>query len=167
MKTIKFFTFILTMSLVIFASGSGISNTVNTFSGDNLKSGNNSSAVNSKTESPASTPATFTDAEFSYLRFDVNDYIDEDRVEEIPAYTTFDYLRFDVNNYLETETTENMELPSVNEFDYLRFDVNSFIDSNADAMYELPAIEFNYLRFDVSKFCPDDNSSLGELPVTE
>ena len=167
METNKFFTIILTMSLVIFASGSGISNTVNTFSGDNLKSGSNSSVLNSNTETPASTLASFTEAEYSYLRFDVNDYITDDMVEEIPAHATFDYLRFDVNNYLDNETPESMELPSANEFDYLRFDVNTYVDSNADTMYELPANEFDYLRFDVSTFCTDDNSSLGELPVQE
>lgn len=131
MKANKFFTSLFTLSLVIFASVSGISNTVHITTGDNLKKANNT--IESAEKHDATT-------DLSYLRFDVNSYISENTSEELPS-NTFDYLRFDVNNYLETENFENMEMPAANEFDYLRFDVKVYSPAANSTLGELPVTE--------------------------
>ncbi len=166
MKTRTFFSTIITLSLVIFAATSGISNPVINFTGDNLKKTENKIGSTGKNE--VSVPANSAEAvsEFSYLRFDVNEYSDESAVTELPV-NSFDYLRFDVNIYIETENSESIEMPVTNEFDYLRFDVNNFTESNTDSMIELPVNEFDYLRFDVNNFTASGNNVIAELPINE
>jgi len=166
MKTRTYFSTIITLSLVIFAATSGISNPVNNYTGDNLKKTENKIGSTEKIE--VSVPANSAEAvsELSYLRFDVNEYSNESAVTELPV-NSFDYLRFDVNNYTETENSESMELPVKNAFNYLRFDVNNFTESNTDSMIELPVNEFDYLRFDVNNFTTAGNSMIDELPLNE
>ena len=166
MKTNKLFASIFTLSMVIFASASGISNTVKNVTGDNLKKGSNTIESAGKSENSVSTVSADPATDFSYLRFDVNDYISENVTEELPA-NTFDYLRFDVNNFVNENETVEMELPAANEFDYLRFDVNNFIDANPSEISELPANDFDYLRFDVNKFTSTTEGVFDELPITE
>ena len=166
MKTNKFFTAVISFSLVIFLASSGISNPVVKSTGDIVKKteGNVVSAGKKAIALPAFLTKSTTD--FSYLRFDVNEYATESTIEELPV-NSFDYLRFDVNNFINDNETEAMELPAANEFDYLRFDVNNFIDSNSVEMNELPANEYDYLRFDVSKYASQSESAIDELPITE
>ena len=147
MKTNTFITTIFTFCLVIFASASGISNPVNNFTGDNLKK-NESKVVSTDANEVVSAR---TDNDFSYLRFDVNDYSNENAEIELPIIS-FDYLRFDVNNYVESNSSELLELPLDSNLDYLRFDVNKFVRNNSNDQDEMPVNEFNYLRFDVNNF---------------
>lgn len=82
--------------------------------------------------------------DFSYLRFDVNEFITESDLEnaEMPEQE-FNYLKFDVNTFTETNQVDSKEMP-VNEFDYLRFDVNRFIDAesiNGDTSSDIPATD--------------------------
>ena len=119
--------------------------------------------------------------DFSYLKFDVNDYLEAeatntDKAEVLPEATETDYsyLKFNVSDYSDSEVTgsEITELPAidnntisspepiVNEFEYLRFNVNDYIRNSAMETYEIgelplesePANEFGYLKFDVTKY---------------
>jgi hypothetical protein len=166
MKTNKFFTAVISFSLVIFLASSGISNPVVKLTGDNLKKTEGN--VNSAKKKGIALPAFLTEAtsDFSYLRFDVNEYATESAIEELPV-NSFDYLRFDVNNFINDKEPMEMELPAANEFDYLRFDVNNFMDSNPLEMNELPVNEYDYLRFDVSKYASQSESAIDELPISE
>lgn len=160
MKTKTFFTTLLTLSLVIFAATTGISNPVNNYTGDNLKKNNNKAASVNKAETVSDNVAV----ELSYLRFDVNEYVTESAAEEFPV-NTFDYLRFDVNEYL-NENAET-ELP-VNVLNYLRFDVKNYVESNASEAMEMPvSIELNYLRFDVNEYASTTVGVIDELPIKE
>ena len=167
MKTNKIFASILTLSMVIFGAASGVSNTFDNATGDNLKKSGTTilSDGNSEFFAPiiSADPAT----NFSYLRFDVINFTESntDNMVELPV-NEFSYLRFDVNNFTESNTDNMSELP-VNEFRYLRFDVNNFSESNTDTMIELPVNELDYLRFDVCNFTSNGNSSMDELPINE
>lgn len=79
----------------------------------------------------------------------------------------FSYLRFNVNDFLSKSELPEMELPAANEFEYLHFYVNNFTESNPIDAIDLPKNEFEYLRFDVYKYATPGTSMLGELPVTE
>ena len=81
----------------------------------------------------------------------------------------FSYLRFDVNKYVNSSETGISDLP-VSDFDYLRFDVNKFIEQNPDGVEEMPVNDFDYLRFDVNRFIKTDiktDDGIGELPMAE
>ena len=82
----------------------------------------------------------------------------------------FNYLKFDVNKYItEGVEAEITELPE-SSFDYLKFDVNTFTESNPVSIDELPSNEFEYLHFNVDHFYTPGFSSkgdLGEMPETE
>jgi hypothetical protein len=159
MKTNRFFTTLITLSLVIFMSTSGISNTAFYKNIENLeKSGNKVT-----TEMSASNEAS---AEFSYLRFDVNAYTIEATANEMPV-STLDNLRFDVNAFTESTGSEITELPVPAEFEHLRFDVNRFAGNSTDVNDELPVNDFEYLNFDVDNYTSNGNSAIDELPVTE
>jgi hypothetical protein len=162
MKTKTLYTTFLTLSLVIFAATTGISNPENNYTGDILKKNDTKTASVNK----AGTVSDNVSDEFSYLRFDVNVYINENAETELPV-DLLNYLRFDVNSYVESGASEIMEMPVSNEFEYLRFDVNEFMNGNSSEPDEMPVNEFDYLRFDVSKFAGPAESVIGELPVTE
>jgi len=166
MKTNKFFTAVISFSLVIFLASSGISNPVVKSTGDIVKK-TEGNVISAKKKAIA-LPAFLTKAtsDFSYLRFDVNEYATESAIEELPV-NSFDYLRFDVNNFINDKEPMEMELPAANEFDYLRFDVNNFVESNPVGISELPATEYDYLRFDVSKYASQSESAIDELPISE
>jgi hypothetical protein len=160
MKTI--FTTIFTLSLVIFAATTGISNPVNDYTGDNLKKNNNKAAAVNKAE----TVSDYVVAELSYLRFDVNEYLNENAETELPV-NVFNYLRFDVNNYVESNASETMEMPVSNELNYLRFDVNYFVSENSSELDEMPVNDLDYLRFDVNKYANTTKGVIDELPIIE
>jgi len=165
MKTNTFFAAVITFSLVIFLSLSGISNPTVKYTGD-IKKNESTTASTTKKATPSTVNYIETISDFSYLRFDVNEYVAESTIEELPV-NTFDYLRFDVNNFDNENETEEMELPAANEFDYLRFNVNNFIDTNSAEINELPANDFDYLRFDVNKFANTTEGVIYELPIKE
>jgi hypothetical protein len=127
--------------MVIFGAASGVSKTFDNATGDNLKKSNTTITSGRNSEISAS-------------------------IGSADPATDFSYLRFDVNNFTESTTDNMIELP-VNEFDYLRFDVNNFTGSNTDNTIELPVNEFDYLRFDVKLFTNVSGSTIDELPVTE
>ena len=101
--------------------------------------------------------------DYSYLKFDVSDYIAtdvnleaEDAMPE-PPVSDYSYLKFDVNKYMSNSEfidSEAIELPgqSVNELDYLRFDVNDYYTAGEIETIETVANEFDYLKFDVNNF---------------
>ena len=108
-------------------------------------------------------------ADLSYLKFDVDGYMNENEmVTEAYAWNSFDYLKFDVNNYTaadEAVSYEAIELPA-NDFEYLKFNVNKFIpgdESNPAEITELPVDETSYMKFDVGKFMTDDDSNSSEI----
>jgi hypothetical protein len=81
----------------------------------------------------------------------------------------FSYLRFDVNDYMNLGESEITELP-VSDFDYLRFDVNTYVEQNPVTLDEMPTGEYNYLRFDVKQYIQSDSrieGNIGELPTAE
>lgn len=162
MKTKTFFTSIITLSLVIFAATTGISNPVNNYTGDNLKKNSNKAASVNKAEAISDNVAV----ELSYLRFDVNEYLNENAETELPV-NVFNYLRFDVNNYVESSTSETMEMPVSNELNYLRFDVNYFVSENSSELDEMPVNDLDYLRFDVNKYANTTEGVIDELPIIE
>jgi len=128
MKTLKFTTAILTLSLVFFMSTISIANTGNFHTGDLFKSTDKSVSVSLNSRK-----------DLSYLRFDVNDFItiNDGNAMELPITNEFEYLRFDSNNFTEINSDSIIELP-LNEFDYLRFDVNTFVTAGDKAVDELP-----------------------------
>jgi hypothetical protein len=162
MNTKTFFATIFTLSLVIFAATSGITNPANSYTGDNLKKNNNKAASVNKAETVSDNVAD----ELNYLRFDVNEYVTESMVEELPV-STFDYLRFDVNNYVESNASEIMEMPVSYELNYLRFNVNNFVSGNSSELDEMPVNDFDYLRFDVNKYANTTERVIDELPIKE
>ena len=113
--------------------------------------------------------------DFSYLEFNVSDFIDKDETaSEINTENSFDYLKFDVNEYTNSEANsyEAIELP-VNEFEYLKFDVNEYTATGkADIVesIELPVNEFESLKFDVTKYSTTNEAysyETIELPANE
>ncbi len=114
--------------------------------------------------------------DYSYLKFDVSDYITndanleaEDAMPEPPA-SDYSYLKFDVNEYMsnsEFTDSEAIELPGqpVSEFDYLRFDVNDYYTAGEIETIEAGENELTYLKFDVNNFYNSNNTgSEYELP---
>lgn len=160
MKTKQIYTALVSFSLVIFMSATGISNPAYNQSEDNLeKSGNKVNEVTAVSHTSTS--------EFSYLRFDVNTYTTEATANELPV-NTFDYLRFDINAFTESTGSEIMEMPVASEFEYLRFDVTEYSGSTGSDLSEMPvADEFDYLRFDVNAYTSYCKDSVDELLATE
>jgi len=155
MKTLKFTTAILTLSLVFFMSTISIANTGNFHTGDLFKSTDKSVSVSLNSRK-----------DLSYLRFDVNRYIRENVTTEA-THSSLDYLRFNVNDFITINDGNAMELPITNEFEYLRFDSNNFTEINSDSIIELPLNEFDYLRFDVNTFVTAGDKAVDELPETK
>lgn len=155
MKTTKLTSVLATLSLVLFMSVSSIADSGMSNTGDSPKSGTKSLAF-----------STASERDFSYLRFDVNKYVNENEEADAIIYS-LDYLRFDVNNFIDGNESEAIEMPEANQFEYLRFDVNSFVTENADTITELPVNELDYLRFDVTDFISSNQGVINELPVTE
>jgi hypothetical protein len=153
MKTVKLTSAFATLSLVLFMSFASIANSGNLKSGDLTRTGKKSLDI----------PNTSA-IDFSYLRFDVNKFINENNETDL-IHSSLDYLRFDVNNFASKSETIEMELPAANEFEYLHFNVDNFIESNPSDMIDLPVNEFDYLRFDVNNYSTP--GVIDELPVTE
>jgi hypothetical protein len=126
MKTSNFIT-TTALSLVFFMSVSSIANPVMNPSGDETKT--NLKNQISISEKSFSRVAANTGKDFSYLKFEVDKFVSEGEVAELPATST-DYLRFDVNNFSADEN-EISELPVSEEFSYLRFDVNKYSVENS------------------------------------
>jgi hypothetical protein len=125
MKTSNFIT-TTALSLVIFMSVSSIANPAMNPSGEETKTGIKNQI--SISETTISRIASTTENNFSYLRFEVDKFVNESEVAELPATST-DYLRFDVNNFSADEN-EISELPVSEAFSYLRFDVNKYSVEN-------------------------------------
>jgi hypothetical protein len=113
-------------------------------------------------------PVGNTTVDFSYLKFDVFDYLEADAVNSPDAElltksieTDYNYLKFDVNNYLSDSELNVGELPAM--------PVNEAYASELSV--QAPAlIGFEYLRFDVSKYMNNnvtENEGFGELPMDE
>ncbi len=113
--------------------------------------------------------------DYSYLKFNVSDYIAMDAnldvydvLHENPV-SDYSYLKFDVNEYTnnsEFTDTETIELP-VNEFAYLRFDVNDYYTAGEIETIETIVDVFSYLKFDVNSYYTagaGDAESTYELP---
>jgi hypothetical protein len=155
MKTTKFASAIITLSLVFFMSFASIANSGVLYTGDLPISGDKSPSISSVSVK-----------DFSYLRFDINKYVSETEASEV-IHSSLDYLRFDVTKFINDTDAETLELPLANEFEYLRFDVNNFAGSDTESIIELPGNEFDYLRFDANNYTSARNNAIDELPVTE
>ena len=106
--------------------------------------------------------------DFSYLKFNVNDYLEADaatteEIEILPEAieTDFSYLKFNVSNYITDAGLNIIEIAELPE--------NEINSSNP---YEnVPvAIQFDYLRFDVNKYISESGTKdegIGELPAEE
>lgn len=165
MKTNRNYTTLIILSVVLLLSATSFANSAGKLTGDILKrTEKNISSTNERNE-----PATLADVsvDFSYLRFDVYNYTNENTLVELPA-SSFDCLYFDVAKYAETAGSEIIELPVAFEFEYLRFDASTYTESAGTEYIETPlSNEFNYLRFDANKYAETENNVLDELPVTE
>jgi len=129
-----------------------------------------------KKEASPVTIAVIPADDYSYLKFDVSDYISSDATveaeNEMPESTVSDYsyLKFDVNKYMsnsEFTDSDAIELPTldVNEFAYLRFDANDYYTAGEIETIETGENEFSYLKFDVNNFYNAKNTgSEYELP---
>ena len=130
----------------------------------------------SKMETSQVTLSVIPVDDFSYLKFNVADYMvtdadleSEDAMPE-PPISDYSYLKFDVNEYMnnsEFTESEAIELPGqpVNEFDYLRFDVNDYYTAGEIETIETTENEFSYLKFDVNNFYSEKSTGSDyELP---
>lgn len=163
MKTPKLYVALLSISMIIFSLTGTMANPAGKITGDILKKAdkNNLTGNNSRVLHAAK---SFSE-DFSYLRFDVNDYSKETNETEL-LFGIYDYLYFDVNNFTETSGIEITDLPVSNEFENLRFDANYYISASEEIISEMPvATEFDYLRFDATLYSTD--LPVDELPVTE
>ncbi len=144
-----------------------------------------------KKEASYITPPSVPAEDYSYLRFNVSDYIATDAnldvynaMPETPV-SDYSYLKFDLNEYMvnsEFTDSEIIELP-VNELAYLRFDVTDYYTTGEIETVEMPVTEtetnitsntsvsgeeineFSYLKFDVNNFYNAKNTrSEYELP---
>ncbi len=165
MKTNKFFTTLASISFVLFLSFSSGANTAINYTGDITKASVTKNITSVNTVSSGSVGSA-EDNDFSYLRFNVNNFISYNDNEEV-TYNSLDYLRFEDNDYISANEPILSELPAINEYDYLRFDVNHYTTDESDDNIELPVNEYNYLRFDVNNYVNPDNSVINELPGTE
>ena len=157
MKTTKISATLASVALIIFMSVGSIANTASKFSGDLTKS-TTKTVIAAEKNSVSSAEAV---NEFSYLRFNADNFFSNSDVEEV-TYALLDYLRFDVDKF--TNSSEEItEMPAEN-FDYLRFDVNNYFSENQAQPSDMPADDFSYLRFDVSKY---SNNSTDSLPSAE
>jgi hypothetical protein len=160
MKTTNVTATLSSILLVIFMSVNSIANPVFKLSGDLTKS-----TIKKEISSEKKSISTTDDAsEFSYLRFDVNNFIINSDFEEI-SHSSLDYLRFDVNNFVNS-SDEITEMPA-SDFDYLRFDVNNYTSSTNSEITDLPSDNFSYLRFDVSKYSDNLGNGIEVLPSAE
>ncbi|NVO19122.1 MAG: hypothetical protein HXX13_05445 [Bacteroidetes bacterium] len=98
------------------------------------------------------------------LNFTNSSLLDSSSLETIEK--DYSYLRFNVENYMDETSIEDMELP-VSEYKNLKFDVTQLEETNPKGLEELPDDSFNYLRFDINKFSNQENGSIDELPVAE
>ncbi len=122
--------------------------------------------------------------EFSYLKFEVNEYMEADasNPEEAdiipePKEADYSYLKFEVNDYLEAEAANPDEadiMPETTEvdFSYLKFNVSNYdsgSELNSDELAELPVNEFEYLRFDVNDYINSgiEENEIEVLPLEE
>lgn len=150
MKTNIFFTALLSISFVLLMSFASIANTATNYTSGITK--NLSSITN---ETSGSVASSTNDFDFSYLRFDVTKFTNDNDMLKVTS-SSFDYLRFDVNNYSKTNSPDVSEVPVSNEFDYLRFDANKFSANDSAEIMESPVNEFDYLRFDVNTYVNTD-----------
>lgn len=163
MKTIKLSIASLTLGLIFFMSTNGISNSSTLSSGDVVKAKTNKI----QTEVKDAFSNANKDNEFSYLRFDVNKFIDNSEMAEI-SMNTFNNLRFDVTKFTTVSGSEITELPLQNEFEYLRFDVNNFTNTiSQEENIEMPANSLDYLKFNVDDFTSQNSGVIDELPLTK
>jgi hypothetical protein len=102
--------------------------------------------------------------DFSYLKFDVNTYMEADaanpeEVEMLPEAieTDFSYLKFNVGDYITDSEANGDEITELPESEI------SPVTSSANVP---PAHEFDYLRFDVTNYI-NESEGIGELPAEE
>jgi hypothetical protein len=153
MKTVKLTSALVTLTLMLFMSFASIANSGNLKSGDLARTGKKSLDITNTSAN-----------DFSYLRFDVNKFINENNETDL-IHSSLDYLRFDVNDFVSKNETVDMELPAANDCEYLRFNVSNFTESNPNETIDLPVNEFDYLHFDVNNYSIP--GVIDELPVTE
>ena len=166
MKTTKIITSLATLNLILFMSAASIANPYSRHTGDLVKTAvkKEISAVKGNNNEIAS--AATSGNEFSYLRFDVNNFNIGNESKDLQAVPV-NTLRFDVNTYIRENDSDNQELPVANEFEYLRFDVNNFANTLTADMNEMPVNEFDYLRFDVNQYSGMNSAENDELPGRE
>jgi hypothetical protein len=153
MKTTKISATLASVILVIFMSVGSIANTASEFSGD-LTKYTARTVITAGNNSVSSAEAV---NEFSYLRFNADNFLSNSDMEEV-TYGSLDYLRFDVDKFTNS-IDEITEMPVAN-FDYLRFDVNNFFSENLAQTSDTPADDFSYLRFEVSKYSANSTDAL-------
>jgi hypothetical protein len=115
-------------------------------------------ATKTKKEARLSAP-TASASDFSYLKFNVSEFIDSDKPvsyesEDLPAPTEADYsyLKFIASDF-SSDSEEMKDLPE------------SENTTNGKVSKEAATSEFEYLKFDVNSFT--SSSTIDELPVAE
>lgn len=119
---------------------------------------------NEASSAPSAVPVSKTSTEFSYLKFNVSDFVTTGTENEaMPEEVDFAYLKFNASGNMETDS-EMGALPEDPDFSYLKFDVNQYTIST-DSEQELPSGYFDYLKFDVQKYVQTNSEGeINELP---
>ena len=166
MKTTKIITTLTALNLILFLSVASIANPYSRHTGDLVKTAAKKEINTVKGNNTENASVATSGNEFSYLRFDVNNFAEGNESSDLQALPV-NALRFDANTYIKENDSENQELPIANEFDYLRFDVNNFANTLTADMNEMPVNEFEYLRFDVNQYSGMNSTEIDELPGRE
>jgi hypothetical protein len=118
--------------------------------------------------------------DFSYLKFDVSDYVSnyeafQIAMDEPSPYNqqTFDYLKFNVSDYVKNEGFNTLDSIDSQEkdFNYLKFDVTKYAATENQEEAKADDNErFGYLKFEATKFNSQEATAagdFGEMPTNE
>ncbi len=166
MKTNRTITTIITLSFLLFLSVASSANFSSNLTGKRVKTTDKEQTTSGKNSNCEESSSVSAINEFSYLRFDVNNFTTEPEIVEFPV-KSMDYLRFDVSNYIGKAENEIKELPAASEFEYLRFDITRFTQDNSTDLTEMPENQLEYLRFDVNSFSGSNTGEVVELPACD
>jgi hypothetical protein len=103
--------------------------------------------------------------DFSYLKFEVTDYLETDAVNteedySLPESTEADYayLKFELSDYLSASELPGSEITELPEKE------NSLVENSS---FDAFLIGFAYLRFDVNDYINNEDADIMELPESE
>ncbi|NVO21247.1 MAG: hypothetical protein HXX13_16210 [Bacteroidetes bacterium] len=106
---IAFFLFLMPFIMPVMANA----DTLATIDGNQPQAISKNGIILSKPENQPETTEAAPEVTFSYLRFNVNDYLEAPTadINELPTDTLLETLKFDVNYYVNKALEKEMELP--------------------------------------------------------